>query len=359
MQPPSPLAHEVGGPTLISTENGDDEESTVSFPPRDPSYLQMDDSAVLGRRSTEPSQSVVASMVGIESMEPPSHQEEGEEGSPADVVKSGGCSSDLSDLGEDGESGGPTNGLETLLSLENRRAEGGNDLSDLGEDDESGGPMNGLETLLSLDNRRVDGGGDLSDLGEDDESGGPMDGLETLLSLDNRRADGGGDLSDLGEDDESGGPMDGLETLLSLDNRKVEEENDSDDETMGGPLSDSEKEEARPANAKSLESSDYADAAVPIVAQSEATPKTALKLNQISSDFESAIRLAAQLELRRSSRNIPKKKTPTNDVDYAPPRKSSSSKKKPTFRIDGNLLQVGVGAFPTHKVRQAQWHSFF
>ena len=244
MQPPSPLAHEVGGPTLISTENGDDEESTVSFPPRDPSYLQMDDSAVLGRRSTEPSQSVVASMVGIESMEPPSHQEEGEEGSPADVVKSGGCSSDLSDLGEDGESGGPTNGLETLLSLENRRAEGGNDLSDLGEDDESGGPMNGLETLLSLDNR------------------------------------------------------------------KVEEENDSDDETMGGPLSDSEKEEARPANAKSLESSDYADAAVPIVAQSEATPKTALKLNQISSDFESAIRLAAQLELRRSSRNIPKKKTP-------------------------------------------------
>ena len=292
MQPPSPLAHEVGGPTLISTENGDDEESTVSFPPRDPSYLQMDDSAVLGRRSTEPSQSVVASMVGIESMEPPSHQEEGEEGSPADVVKSGGCSSDLSDLGEDGESGGPTNGLETLLSLENRRAEGGND------------------------------------------------------------------LSDLGEDDESGGPMDGLETLLSLDNRKVEEENDSDDETMGGPLSDSEKEEARPANAKSLESSDYADAAVPIVAQSEATPKTALKLNQISSDFESAIRLAAQLELRRSSRNIPIKKTPTNDVDYAPPWKSSSGKKKPTFRIDGNLLQVGVGAFPTHKVRQAQWHFF-
>lgn len=55
--------------------------------------------------------------------------------------------------------------------------------------------------------------------------------------------------------------------------------------------------------------------------------------DQISSDFESAVKLAAQVELRRSARNIARNNSAktVNYVDFARPRKSSFSKKKPAL----------------------------
>ena len=65
--------------------------------------------------------------------------------------------------------------------------------------------------------------------------------------------------------------------------------------------------------------------------------------NQISSYFESAVKLAAQMELRRSTRNIacnfPAKTI--NYADYVPRRKSSISKKKPAFE-DEVVLQASL-----------------
>lgn len=76
--------------------------------------------------------------------------------------------------------------------------------------------------------------------------------------------------------------------------------------------------------------------------------------DQISSDFESAVKLAAQVELRRSARNIARNnpaKT-VNYVDFPRPRKLSFSKKnpKPAFE-DGVILQA---SFPRLSIKKWQ-----
>jgi hypothetical protein len=72
--------------------------------------------------------------------------------------------------------------------------------------------------------------------------------------------------------------------------------------------------------------------------------------NQISSDYESAVKLAAQVELRRSARNIARnnRAKTVNYVDFPRPRKSSFSKKKPAFE-DEVVLQA---SFPCLSIRE-------
>jgi hypothetical protein len=70
------------------------------------------------------------------------------------------------------------------------------------------------------------------------------------------------------------------------------------------------------------------------------------KSKRRSMDVESLVHLAAQLEPRRSSRNIHKQNAKVNYVDYVPPPKSSRGKKKPTYEnADEIFLKASLCVF--------------
>ena len=74
--------------------------------------------------------------------------------------------------------------------------------------------------------------------------------------------------------------------------------------------------------------------------------------DQISSDFESAVKLAAQVELHRSTCNIAQNNPAKtiNYVDFSQPRKSSFGKKKLAFE-DEVVLQA---SFPCLSIKKWQ-----
>jgi hypothetical protein len=130
----------------------------------------------------------------------------------------------------------------------------------------------------------------------------------------------------------------------------------------GGPLSESKgaqphlsnseegsDQEDRHANAlESFDSSVNGKIAFPTVRITEPMPQINLP-NQISADFESAVRLAAEFEPRRSSRNVPGKNQPTvNYADYVPARKSFNSKKKLAFENQEVMLQASLPFLPSN-----------
>ena len=71
----------------------------------------------------------------------------------------------------------------------------------------------------------------------------------------------------------------------------------------------------------------------------DTAPKPTGESNQILSDFEYSVGVAANFEPRRSSRNIQSKdKAAINYVNYVPPPKSSSGKKKLAILRDQLIL---------------------
>jgi len=150
----------------------------------------------------------------------------------------------------------------------------------------------------------------------DNEEGGDMVGVESddgLAPL--------SDLSDLEEDNEEGGPANG------------------------------DDEEYQPAKAVKLsDSSENKKFAGPIVGAEEATPKAGMESDQMLLDFESSVNLQEQFPLRRSSRNVFSKKKPTiNYADCAPPRKSSSGRKKLPLEDEYHQM-VSLQNFPSNKL---------
>jgi hypothetical protein len=70
------------------------------------------------------------------------------------------------------------------------------------------------------------------------------------------------------------------------------------------------------------------------------------KLPDVSDQDEESVRLAAELGLRRSARNIPSRmKSAVNYASYAPSRKSSTGRRKPAMEKDAILVEASIQIF--------------
>ena len=86
------------------------------------------------------------------------------------------------------------------------------------------------------------------------------------------------------------------------------------------------------------------------VVESEEPPSVAKgKLPDASDQDEESVRLAAELGLRRSARNVPsRKKSAVNYAGYAPSRKSSTGRRKPAVEKDAILVEASIQNFPSN-----------
>jgi hypothetical protein len=158
-------------------------------------------------------------------------------------------------------------------------------------------------------------------------------------------------LSDLEDNANEVNNKNGLELSRSSEAMMVDDGPLSESKGAQPHLSDSEEdddEEDQHANAvESFDSSVKGKIARPAFRIVEPNPQTISDSNQISADFESAVQLAAEFELRRSSRNIASKNRPTvSYADYIPPRKSFNSKRKVPFENHEVILKVSLPFFP-------------
>ena len=85
------------------------------------------------------------------------------------------------------------------------------------------------------------------------------------------------------------------------------------------------------------------------VVESEEPPSVAKgKLPDASDQDEESVRLAAELGLRRSARNVPsRKKSAVNYAGYAPSRKTSTGRRKPVVEKDAILVEASIQNFPS------------
>ena len=85
------------------------------------------------------------------------------------------------------------------------------------------------------------------------------------------------------------------------------------------------------------------------VVESEEPPSVAKgKLPDASDQDEESVRLAAELGLRRSARNVPsRKKSAVNYAGYAPSRKTSTGRRKPAVEKDAILVEASIQNFPS------------
>jgi hypothetical protein len=86
------------------------------------------------------------------------------------------------------------------------------------------------------------------------------------------------------------------------------------------------------------------------VVESEEPPSVAKgKSPDLSDQDEESVRLAAELGLRRSARNVPsRKKSAVNYAGYAPSRKLSTGRRKPAVEKDVILVEASIQNFPSN-----------
>jgi hypothetical protein len=304
------------------------------------------------------------SMVGVESKEPSSKSkglvedgssglgdvEEGDEdANPANMEN-------LSQSSADGKVAGDSTVVveskKSLLESKGLVEDGSSDLGDAKDRDGDANPSN-VENLLQYS-------------GDGKVEGDSMVGVESKEPSSKSKGlvgDGSSDLGDLEEGDEEveGDSMVGVESKEPSSKSKglvgdgssgdVEEgDEDVEGDSMVGveskePSSKSKGlvgDGCRKKNAITLSDSSTCPT-VPIL---KPISQTVTQSNQILSDYECSVRLAAQIGPRRSTRNILAKNSPAvNYVDYMPPRKSISSKKKPAFEKESIVQLVGLPIF--------------
>jgi hypothetical protein len=149
--------------------------------------------------------------------------------------------------------------------------------------------------------------------------------------------------------DPSPDPSDDDVDMVGVQRREPFPDSQEKDDPLGprSDLSDLEEDNGGRLTKRDTSGVEKAESDYNFVVESEEPPSVAKgKLPDVSDQDEESVRLAAELGLRRSARNIPsRKKSAVNYAGYAPSRKSSTGRRKPAMGKDAILVEASIQNF--------------